>query len=179
MTQTPPPPPPPPLSPPGPSHGAGSRSWRKIVVVLLVLGVVGIAAIALLGGGDGDDVSGGSETVQAVVDYLDAARDGDCEALIDLVTEASVQLIGGGGRPEAIAACEDALDSDEELAAAGLGRIESTEEIVDSDGMEATVTVTTVDDDGQPTYSFFTLRSEDGVWKLDVTDTEWAPTSSR
>jgi hypothetical protein len=146
-----------------------------VVVVVLVGALAGV--VAVLGNGDDDDIAGGSEIIQAVVDYVDAARDGDCEALIDLATEASVQLIGGGGHSEAVAVCEEAVRGGDELAVSRLGRIDSADELVDDDRAGATVTLTTVDADGQSTFFFFSLRREDGAWKVEVQDNDWEPTS--
>jgi hypothetical protein len=113
----------------------------------------------VLVGGEDDDLSGGSESMQAVLAYVDAAEEGDCEALIDLVTEESVQMIGDGGRSDAIAACEDALSSGEQFAVANLGNDPRTEEA--NVGTEATVTlITTADGGTEETYNAFDVRRE-------------------
>jgi hypothetical protein len=78
--------------------------------------------------------AGGSESMQAVLDYVDAAEEGDCEALIDLVTEESVQMIGDGGRSDAIAACEDALSAPRSSGGSSLDRSPARSTAAESGG---------------------------------------------
>ena len=58
-----------------------------IVAVLVVVGGGVAAAIFLLGGSDDSSSSGGDDALAAAQTFVDAARDGDCEAAKAVTTE--------------------------------------------------------------------------------------------
>lgn len=168
-----PPGPPPPLGPPpagpppfpsgGPGNGTGNGKGLWIALGLLgVLALVGVvvALVLVLTGGDddadGDDDRDDQATSSArspgdvVDDVLDAAGDGDCAAVEELLTETA-----RSARP-----CE----SDEFQLLAGDG-VDSEVGSASIDGTTATVPVDFTSSQGSTEY-LFTLEQVDGAWRV-------------
>lgn len=148
----------PPVPPPAPQSGA-SRSKLALFLVLglvVVAGVV-VALVLALGGDDddkaSDDNGGGgddAEAVAAVVEtWTTAAKEGDCDAAIAVMTEALVEEAGE---------CDpEALGDAEEYG------FEIGEPEIDGDSAVVTVTASFQDEE-QPIE--FRLTREDDEWLI-------------
>jgi hypothetical protein len=172
----PPPSGPPPASPPGeppyaayppPPPGAtsaaatpGSGSPRNTKVLLAVVGgLVGVAVLAIvlvlaLGGSDGPSSDDPAATVQA---FFDAAEDGDCDAALELLTDAGRDLLDADD-------CESGVPVDDGDVSYDIGDAE-----VDGDAATVAVTVRDASADlglDEVTLDFALLRTDD-VWLID------------
>jgi hypothetical protein len=105
-----------PGQPPGygqqPGYGAPPTKSGGGKVVGIIAGVVA-AVVLLCGGGVGvlfaTGILGGGDPEQTVRDLYAAARDSDCNRMIDLFTEESWNEGGTVTRQEAVADCEESM----------------------------------------------------------------------
>jgi hypothetical protein len=159
--------PPPGWGPPGPPPAPPASGRNKVGwIVLLLVGVLAVGAVGtfvlLDDGGDGSP----EQTVRTV---FAAIRDGDCETVIDLVTEDSWDLLasfadetvapGDVSRAEAIDLCQTDLTEER------LDTLDEVELISQND--ERAVLNVTSTTDGEATTELLVLVREDGRWKLD------------
>jgi hypothetical protein len=128
--------------------------------VLLLVALVAGGAVLLLTRGDDEDAASGSPE-QSARAYIDAARNQDCETILGLVSRASLASLGTG-REAQLAACEAQYTMPYEYAPTDV-------RVVSQDGQRATVTVT-ADVPGGTESDDFALVSEDGAWKLDLSE---------
>lgn len=131
-----------------------------IVVALVLVGGGILAAVLLLGGSDGPSSDDPTATVQA---FVDAARDGDCDAIDDLLTAEGKKQFPAGD-------CEEGIDA----AARGEG--------IDPDDVEIEVGDATEDGDtaivpvsytapGEESFDLdYSLVKQDGAWLIDGLD---------
>jgi hypothetical protein len=160
--------------PPGgaPGGGGGNKTGLMVVIGLLVLAAVG-GGIYLLTSSD-DSSTSASSPEEAVKSFFNAAKDGDCGALVDLVTEDSWGYMmsdfedsgeaSSPSRAEAVDDCEQQVE-DEGSDFAG-GELVSAKTLEES-GDTATVEIVT-DEDGEEFPTEMPLAKEDGSWKLDI-----------
>lgn len=150
--------------PPGQDpSGAGASGKNTKLLLAIVGGLVGLVVLVIvlvlaLGGGNGPSSDDPAETVSS---FFDAARDGDCDAAFDLLTDNAKATMGA-----------DPDDCDSVDPADGLGEdvaIDVGEARIDGD--DATVPVTLKDDSGDLGPGDFTLDLEmkkvDGAWLID------------
>lgn len=157
--------------PPGPDHGTPSTSGpgsRKGLLIGLVGGLIGVVVLVIILvialGGSGPSSDDPAETVQS---FFDAARDGDCDAAVELLTENAQETLD----PED---CESA-DPAEEFG----DSVELEVGDAEIDGDDATVPVSlVVDPDSEELGGLgglipsdvtidFQLRKVDGAWLID------------
>src|SRR5690606_31855638 len=141
--------------------------WRLGLLLVILAGVaVGAGAYAGLAGGDGD--AGAPD--QVVREYLTAWASYDCEVLLDLQSERSLEE--GGGRRKALDDCEDtrANAEQDELSDDALADIIGTLETTSVGGGRATVTYAAGPEptgELDPATIEVTLVDEGGAWKVD------------
>ena len=142
----------------GPPSG-GSGNGKLILIVVAVVAVLGIGAVLLMGGSGGS----GSSPEDAVKDFFDAAKDGDCQGMMELITTGSF----AGAEPEqALAECEASFEAGEDFFSPG-DTLDSVK-VKSEDGDTAVVSVTSTTD-GEATTDDLNLRKEDDKWKIDFT----------
>jgi hypothetical protein len=143
---------------PLPGAGAPKKSPAvPILVALLVLAVVGGGALILLSASDSTSTTAGGTPEEAVRSFYAAFEEGDCEAMMDLMTGAP------GGVDQAMAECESAMQSGE-LSAIELS-IDDVR-VVDEQSDKATVEVTG-SAFGETSTQPVDVVKEDGKWKID------------
>ena len=129
-----------------------------IVAALVVVGGGIVAAVLLLGGGDGPSSDDPAATVEA---FVDAARDGDCDAVDDLLTDDGKALFGGDACAEGVDASATGVDTDDVDVEVG----DATE-----DGDTATVPVTYTAPGTEEIGIDYSLVRQDGDWLIDGVD---------
>jgi hypothetical protein len=148
----------------GPGHvrkSGGLGTPVKALIGLAVVVVLGVAAALVLGGGGGDSASGPDGAVRS---FFDAAKDKDCDRMLDLVTEASWSQGGSVDKAAALDQCADSVDSSNFFPGqADITGIEVLEEADDT----ATVEVTTEVGDAEPVTETLSVAKEDGTWVVD------------
>jgi len=161
------------FGPDRPAHRQGG-GWKGSTAVLAIVAsavvVVVIAAVVLIANRDSDagDDSGdaASGTPGDVVEqYFAAAESADCETLISLVSDVTWEQAGMIDDSEALANCNDAAESGQQLEGMSLEEIGEVTE----DGDVAVVEVSGTFE-GEPLTETFRLVREDGDWKLDLTE---------
>ncbi len=153
--------------PPGQDPSGGGASGKNTKLVLgIVGGLVGLAVVIVilvlaLGGGNGASSDDPAETVSS---FFDAARDGDCDAALELLTDNAIDVFNASGDD-----CESADPAGEFGDDVSLDVGEAT-----IDGDDATVPVTITDssdeagDLGLGDFAVdFNLKKTDGVWLID------------
>jgi hypothetical protein len=141
---------------------AGGRGTRRLALVgLAVVAVAGVAAFVVLGGGGGDSAAGPDGAVRS---FFDAARERDCDRMLELVTEASWSQNGTIDKQVAIDQCAESVGSESFFPAQA--DITDTK-VLDESGDGATVEVTTEMGDAEPVTETLTLVEEDGNWVID------------
>jgi hypothetical protein len=131
---------------------------------VVVLAVLGIGAFLVLGGGDDDGGGGGSGPESAVKSFFNAAAKGDCEGMINRISDSS---FAGATKESAISECKDALSNGETLFDGEDASLDSVK-LKDQDGDKATVTVVSTTDGKKETEDVQVVK-EDGTWKIDFT----------
>ena len=129
-----------------------------IVAALVLVGGGIVAAVLLLGGGDGPSSDDPAATVEA---FVDAARDGDCDAVEDLLTDDGKALFGGDACAEGVDASATGVDTDDVDVEVG----DATE-----DGDTATVPVTYTAPGTEEIGIDYSLVKQDGDWLIDGFD---------
>lgn len=131
-----------------------------IVAALVLIGGGILAAVLLLGGSDGPSSGDPAATVQA---FVDAARDGDCDAIDDLLTAEGRTQFPEGDCEEGLdaAAQDEGMDPDDVDIEVG----DATE-----DGDTAIVPVTYQAPDTEEFAIDYTLVKQDGEWLIDGLD---------
>lgn len=143
--------------PPATPPSGGSGNGKVILIVVAVLAVAAIGGFLLLGGSG----SSGSSPEDAVSDFFDAAKDGDCQGMMGLITTGS---FAGTPPEQALAECEASFEAGEDFFTPG-DTLDSVE-VKSEDGDTAVVAVTSTTE-GEQTTDDLNLRKEDGKWKID------------
>lgn len=145
-----------------------SQSGKRVYLqpaVAVTFALALLTLFSLTGGGCGDD----DGPAQAVEQFIRVTADQDCEGMVALYSEDSIQATGST-REDVVTACQQAL-----LAATGgetrteVTRFEVTD--VKREGDEATVyfsmAVSIVGQDGEvPRDDYLKVKLEDGQWKV-------------
>jgi hypothetical protein len=157
-------------TPPGADSGSGPSHVRKsgglgtpvkALIGLAVVVVLGAAAALVLGGGGGDSASGPDGAVRS---FFNAAKDKDCDRMLDLVTEASWSQGGSVDKATALDQCAESVDSPDFFP--GQADITATKVLDESDDT-ATVEVTTEVGEAEPVTETLAVAKEDGTWVVD------------
>ena len=157
--------------------GSKTGLWVGLGAGVVVIGAIAVVLVMMLGGGGG----GGSSTPEAAVEsFLDAAKDGDCKAMVSLM-----KFDEGTDEGEALEDCESSSDAG--LFGEQTANMKFTVGDATIDGDSATVEVTltmTVDYVKETGYTVEELESfglpasedieetitmrlvKDGGWKL-------------
>lgn len=165
--------PPPGYSPLPPRRGNGK-------VIGIVAGA--LAGVVLLCGGAGLLVfllSASNDPVTVVDDYFVAAERGDCETMIDLVTESTWREGGVSSRRQAIADCDEGMST----LGGGIPISNSESRLISERGDTAVVATTVTAEpldlglglgDAEPQTSEIriTLRKEGRTWLIDGNATD-------
>lgn len=147
--------------PPTKSGGGGGA---KILIILGVVAVLGVGAFFVFGGDD-DGGSGSSSSPQGAVEaFFAASKDGDCEKLMGVITEASWNEDGETSREDALKDCKE--ESQGETAFPEDTEVSDIKTVAEE---ESTATVNaTVTAEGETIDLAFPLVKEDGGWKIDL-----------
>lgn len=156
-----------------PPGGEGSSKSPIIIAVVGVVAVVVIVVVLFVTG-----VFGGGGSPEAVVeDYFNAFTNEDCGALVNLVTEESLD---GKSPEDAEAECQKSMDAADEMAEGSDMEIPEYEselvstEVKDESDESATVAATVKtwesgkEDDAEEATEDLHLVKEDGDWKIDI-----------
>lgn len=130
------------------------RSLFRVMFAAAVFAVVALAAFGC----------GSSGPKAAVEDFMAAAKDKNCEKMVDLMDLKALDDAGAGiNKDELVNSCK---------AESGLGDVVSykiLEEKTDGDKSEIKVEVTTKENDKETTESdTLTLNKRDGAWKISL-----------
>jgi hypothetical protein len=143
---------------PQPGAGAPKKSPTvPLLVALLCLAVLGGGAVVLLSASDSSSTAAGGSPEEAVRGFYEAFEQGDCEAMMELITAAP------GGDAQALADCESSMQS---------GALDTIDfsiddvKVVDEQSDTATVEVTGTAF-GETSTQPITVVKEDGKWKID------------
>jgi hypothetical protein len=146
--------------------GNGGDGKGKIFVGLAVLAVVAVAAFVVIGGGD-DGGSGGGSPTGTVEALFAAAKNGDCEKAVGLVTEASWSEGGSVSKEQALADCKaGSSDAGAALERAAGATISNVKELSKTD-TTASVSAT-MEMGGEPVDLVFPLVKENGAWRVEM-----------
>lgn len=154
--------------PPGKSGGGKTAGIVIAIVAAVVLLGGGGTLVAYLAGafdGDGGGPGGSARSPEQTVEqFWEAARTGDCDTAIGLVTEKVWSEEGTLTRDEALADCQESFADGDEIP-----QVEDST-LVSETGDTAVVDVTmAVPDIGSTTITHDLVR-EGGEWKIDEVD---------
>jgi hypothetical protein len=148
----------------GPSHvrkSGGIGTPVKALIGLAAVVVLGAAAALVFGGGGGDSASGPDGAIRS---FFAAAKEKDCDRMLDLVTEASWSQGGSVDKATALDQCEASVDSPDFFP--GQADITATEVLDESDD-KATVEVTTEVGEAEPVTETLAVAKENDTWVVD------------
>lgn len=130
------------------------QSWFKAFTMAVVLSLVVLVAIGC----------GSSGPKAAVENFMNAAKDKNCEKMVDLMDLSAMQAAGVAGKEELIQSCKDE---------SGFGEVKSykiLEETTEGDKGTVKVEITTNQNGTEKTESdTLTVNNINGEWKISLT----------